>query len=183
MSDRDLRAAERALATNPHDRAARLAYSAAWERAGFPIFGRDPRRDPRPGDVIGPARLDYYDEEGRSLSPPRPRHPDFRDLSWEGIYRFVVTVELDDAGKVVRVGWLGKLDAQWPPEPERHGPERGGWTQRAFVKRRRGTIYKSPTWCSIAAWRRAPTRNSFPGDVPLWIEPDVWLPAPNAVTA
>lgn len=47
--DGALRAAERALAVEDSP-GTWLAYVAAWQRAGCP--GRDPRRDPLPGDAV-----------------------------------------------------------------------------------------------------------------------------------
>lgn len=178
MSDDRLRAAERALASSPFDRTLRLSYGREWERAGFPIFGRDPIADPRPGDVVGPACRDRNHPDS-----PRVLGTILELSGWE-VYRCVVGVERHEDGRVWQVEWTPKIAGYWPPEPWTTGePWRKTYsTMRAEGKRTRyGAtnvhVARPARKCSIDAWRRAPTRNSFPGDVVLWIEPDVWLPA------
>lgn len=54
MADEDLRDAERAWRASPSHLDLERAYLVAWERAGCP--GRDPRREPSPGDWLWISR-------------------------------------------------------------------------------------------------------------------------------
>jgi hypothetical protein len=109
MSDAGLRDAERALRADIHSPLARETFRAVWERMGRPLLsdGRDPRVDPRPGDVV--------EVDARSAGLTRHQRPGL-------VRRMVVTVSLA-ATAPQRSGPRAAVEP-WRPE-RAMGPD--GW--------------------------------------------------------
>lgn len=171
MSDVAYRSAFRELERHPLSLDARRACWVAWERAGRPVVGRDPRKDPRPGDVVGVPITSTPRTLWRNGAwiPNHYKHPDGTLLLTP---RCVLRLTTREDG--VRVRWqeCGLL----PPEPEGRialsTPRADGSTSMATLAR--GVVgwpqYGASKSVLMTSWKAACRY----ADV-LWIEPDVWL--------
>lgn len=122
--DEELRQLERAWRQSPDDEQLERQYLAAWQRVGFP--GRDPRRDPVPGDIVqafvGTSWRSRFDGEVRRFDVQGVVQEPSNDCSCFG--RHYGQHDVDDCRglrprtRVYRrllgtVGWSGQL---FPPE-------------------------------------------------------------------
>jgi hypothetical protein len=165
VSDAALRLAERALTAQPFDRAPRDAYAVAWVRAGRPL-PRDPRRDPRPGDVVSVlvpglncARCHGTGQElGGDGVALACSHPDCRGgRLLERVDRLVLVVRTDMRGNVVEVTW--RPWSLTPPVPVSRPGQ--AWAIPTRLGERRQ--------CQLGTWRRT----AKAGEV-RWAEPIDW---------